>query len=89
VSLGQIGSDEESIRHERRSENERPRPVGALKESRKNHSLEETKMQTKMPIRAAPYRHQQEAYGFTCRLFEGGDANHSISGRGAALLMEM
>ena len=46
----------------------------------------------KMPIRAAPYRHQREAYNFACGLFglpEGGDAQHSIRSRGVALLMEM
>ena len=49
-------------------------------------------MQKTMQIRAAPYKHQQEAFDFTCRLFgltEGGDADHSIRSRGAALLMEM
>jgi hypothetical protein len=45
-----------------------------------------------MPIRAAPFAHQVEAYNFTCQLFElseGGDAQHSISSHSAALLMEM
>ena len=45
-----------------------------------------------MPVRAQPYKHQQKAYEFVCRLFglaEGGDDNHSIRSRGAALLMEM
>ena len=49
-----------------------------------------------MPIRAAPYKHQQEAFAFACRLFglppqrllaEGGDAL-PVS-RGCAYLMEM
>ena len=42
-----------------------------------------------MPIRAAPYRHQRDAFEFSVRLFgaEGGDAP-TIS-PGAALLMEM
>ena len=35
---------------------------------------------TSMPIRAAPYAHQQEAFDFACRLFgltEGGDADEN------------
>jgi len=50
------------------------------------------KAKIEMPIRAAPYRHQQEAFAFACGLFgfsEGGDVQHSIRGRGSALLMEM
>ncbi|MCL2513614.1 MAG: hypothetical protein FWF08_06905 [Oscillospiraceae bacterium] len=39
-----------------------------------------------MPIRAAPYQHQREAYRFTCGLF-GMDGE--MQSRGAALLMEM
>jgi len=45
-----------------------------------------------MPIRAQPYKHQQEAFGLACRLFglpEGGDDTPSIISRGTALLMEM
>lgn len=45
-----------------------------------------------MPIKAAPYRHQVEAFNFVCGLFglaPGGDASHSISSRSTALLMEM
>ena len=45
-----------------------------------------------LPIRAAPYQHQRDAYHFACGLFglsEGGDAQHSIGSRGTALLMEM
>ena len=33
-------------------------------------------METKMPIRAAPFKHQQQAFEFCCRLFglaEGGE----------------
>ena len=43
------------------------------------------------PIKGALYAHQNEAYNLVCRLFgvEGGDVQHSISSRGAALLMEM
>jgi len=44
----------------------------------------------KMPVRAAPYKHQRDAYEFARRLFglhEGGDAP-PIS-RGCAYLMEM
>jgi len=42
-----------------------------------------------MPIRAAPYKHQQEAFAFAMRLFgaEGGDAP-PIS-PGCSYLMEM
>jgi len=51
-------------------------------------------MKTKMPIRAAPFKHQQEAFDFVCGLFGliGGDAEGvpiSIKSRGAALLCEM
>jgi len=44
------------------------------------------KVDKPMPIRAAPYQHQREAYGLVCRLFglEGEEKS-----RGAALLMEM
>lgn len=45
-----------------------------------------------LPVKAKPYRHQVEAYRFTCNRFglpEGGDVNPSISSRGTALLMEM
>ena len=45
-----------------------------------------------MPVKVTPYRHQQEAFEFACHLFGlpwGGDAQHSISSRGTALLMEM
>jgi SNF2 family DNA or RNA helicase len=40
-----------------------------------------------LPIRAAPYQHQQDAFTFACRLFGLLDSNqHS---QGTALLMEM
>ena len=46
-----------------------------------------------MPVRAQPYKHQQEAFALVCRLFgvlpKGGDDTPSIISRGAALLMEM
>lgn len=45
-----------------------------------------------MPIKAAPYRHQMEAFNFVCRTFgllQGGDTYISIRSSGAALLMEM
>ena len=50
--------------------------------------------QINMPIRAAPFAHQIQAYDFVCGLFgltEGGDADHSINHGdcAAALLMEM
>jgi len=34
--------------------------------------------QCKMPIRAAPYKHQQEAFKFACHLFglDGGDDDY-------------
>jgi len=46
-------------------------------------------MNHNMPIRAAPYQHQRDAYYFALRLFglEGGDAP-SVS-TGVSLLMEM
>lgn len=40
-----------------------------------------------MPIRAKPYKHQQRAYDFACRLF--GLADGVVRSRGAALLLEM
>lgn len=40
-----------------------------------------------MPIRAAPYKHQQAAFEFVCRLF--GITDGEIRSHGAALLMEM
>ena len=45
----------------------------------------------RLSVRAAPYTHQREAFHFAMCLFgaQGGDVQHSISGRGAALLMEM
>ena len=49
-------------------------------------------MDKKMPVKASPYRHQQEAHEFVCHLFgltEGGDEESSMRSRGAALLMEM
>jgi SNF2 family DNA or RNA helicase len=46
---------------------------------------EETKLQS-LPVKATPYRHQCEAYGFVCGLLGlGGE----VASRGAALLMEM
>ncbi|SDN06750.1 hypothetical protein [Acetanaerobacterium elongatum] len=47
--------------------------------------------QPDMPVKARPYRHQQEAFDFACKLFGlpvGGDVRRIFS-RGAALLMEM
>jgi len=53
-------------------------------------------MDKKMPVRAQPYRHQQEAFDFACRLFglpsasvtsEGGDV--SPISKGCSYLMEM
>jgi hypothetical protein len=46
-------------------------------------------IQIKMPIRAAPYRHQREAFELAMHLFgaEGGDAPPISSG--CAYLMEM
>ena len=41
----------------------------------------------KMPVKAKPYRHQQEAFDFVCRLFGLTDGQQRSSG--AALLMEM
>jgi len=51
-------------------------------------------MEIGMLIRAAPFKHQQEAFSFACNLFgltEGGDAKYSIKNteKSAALLMEM
>lgn len=45
----------------------------------------------KLPVKANPYKHQIEAFGFVYALFglTGGDENVSIRSRGAALLMEM
>lgn len=40
-----------------------------------------------MPVKAKPYRHQQEAFDFVCRLFGLTDGQQRSSG--AALLMEM
>ena len=48
-----------------------------------------------MPIKAAPYKHQREAFALACRLFglvEGGDAQMCTSHMktsGLALLCEM
>lgn len=42
-----------------------------------------------MPIQAAPYRHQIEAFNFVCRLFDLEDGGAAPVSRGAALLMEM
>ena len=46
-----------------------------------------------MPVRAKPYKHQQEAFDFCCGVFgllRGGDAASPDGGsHGAALLMEM
>jgi len=47
-------------------------------------------MNQSMPIRAAPYKHQREAFDFACRLFGltgGGDV--VLISRGCAYLMEM
>ena len=46
-------------------------------------------MNYSMPIRAAPYQHQREAYDFALRLFrlKGGDAPPVSTG--VSLLMEM
>ena len=41
----------------------------------------------KMPVKAKPYRHQQEAFDFVCRLFGLTDGQQRSSG--VALLMEM
>lgn len=44
-----------------------------------------------MPIKGSPYKHQIHAFNCICSLFglaKGGDVP-TISGRGAALLMEM
>ncbi len=41
----------------------------------------------KMPIKATPYRHQQEAFDFVCWQF--GLTDGTLRSRGAALLMEM
>ena len=49
-------------------------------------------MNTEMPIRVKPYKHQKDAYEYALRLYgaaEGGDARHSMRSRGTALLMEM
>jgi SNF2 family DNA or RNA helicase len=40
-----------------------------------------------MPVKAAPYNHQIQAFRFVCRLF--GLYGNTLSSRGAALLMEM
>jgi hypothetical protein len=45
-----------------------------------------------MPIKGTPYKHQQAAFEFALGLMgltEGGGDHISISGRSAALLMEM
>ncbi len=44
-----------------------------------------------MPIKVTPYRHQQEAFHFVCRLFGLTEevVPMNISSRGVALLMEM
>ena len=46
-----------------------------------------------MPVKAKPYKHQQEAFDFCCGVFgllRGGDAaSPDGGGKGAALLMEM
>ena len=49
-------------------------------------------MDKQMPVKASPYKHQQEAYELARRLFglpEGGDDSSSIRSAGCALLMEM
>lgn len=58
------------------------------------NAREENRAALPMPVKAAPYRHQKEAFGFACGLFGlqpgGGGAPHSIkSSPGCALLMEM
>lgn len=54
---------------------------------------EESRPGLHMPVKAVPYRHQQEAFGFVCRAFgllpEPGDMPPATKSSGCALLMEM
>ena len=54
---------------------------------------EESGLALPMSVKATPYRHQQEAFGFVCRSFgllpEPGDMPPAIKSNGCALLMEM
>ena len=54
----------------------------------------------RMPVKATPYRHQQEAFEFACELFgvaeskpycsaEGGDAESMFQSQGCFYLMDM
>lgn len=54
---------------------------------------EESRPSLPMPVKATPYRHQQEAFGFVCRAFgllpEPEAGPPVLKSSGCALLMEM